>query len=209
MKLAFHKHTFTILVIITSVLVVGIIAYNYIYNKIYSVTLTLQVAPNDATITLNDKPITSGKHRLKPDDYTISVSRDGFIFQEQTISTADKDITTISIALLPSDGNYQWYADHPEDGIILDTVVSERFDESLQKATEKYPILKYIPYSNESGGLKYTITPEYDTDLKIFIKLNTCSTYSAEVYKTEALDWMKSKGFNPDDFDIEFSLLCN
>ncbi|MDR2336856.1 MAG: hypothetical protein LBE03_02005 [Candidatus Nomurabacteria bacterium] len=209
MKLRLNQRTNTILAIVILVFVIGIIAYNYIYNSIYSVVLTIQVAPNNATLTLNNEPITAGKHRLKPNDYILSASHDGFITQEKTISTASGDTPTVTIALIPNDGNYQWYADHPEDGIILDTTVSEQFDEALQKATEKYPILNYIPYTNESGGLKYTITPEYDESLKIFIKLNTCSTYSSEIYKAEALGWIKSKGFNPDDFDIEYSLLCN
>lgn len=72
------------------------------------------------------------------------------------------------------------------------------------------PILQYVPYTDDSSGIKYKISAHINNGVLEYLSIffNTCSSYSIEIYKKEALDWIRSKNLNPDDYTIKYSSVC-
>ena len=73
------------------------------------------------------------------------------------------------------------------------------------------PILLYVPYTDDSSGIKYKISAHINNSVIEYLSifLNTCSSYSKEKYKAEALDWIRSKNINPDNYTIKYSSVCD
>lgn len=86
--------------------------------------------------------------------------------------------------------------------------------EGVDKGNADDPILSVIPYST----LDYQITPTYRTRdngsaylvVKIALRLTNADrnnqAAAAEVYKKQALDYLRSKGINPDSYTIEYTV---
>jgi len=95
-------------------------------------------------------------------------------------------------------------------------LTEELYDANLEDYYQKYPLTKVTPYQNEHFGIDWP----NDQGVTI-ITLNAIfnagvngppieeqeANYKAELsqYKQEALDWIKSKGVDPDKIQIQWS----
>lgn len=73
------------------------------------------------------------------------------------------------------------------------------------------PILQYVPYTDDSSGIKYKISAHMNNGVIEYLSIffNTCASYSKEKYKTEALNWIRSKNIDPDKYTIKYSSVCD
>lgn len=73
------------------------------------------------------------------------------------------------------------------------------------------PILQYVPYTDDSSGITYKIDAHMNNGALEYLSIffNACSTDVIEIFKTEALNWIKSKSINPDNYIIKYSSLCD
>ena len=197
-----------ILISIVAAIIFGVVVYQVVRSIRYSANLNLSIAPQDAIITLNDKQITNQNQRVRPGEYVLRAEREGFFGQETSFSIGRGETVDVLMALLPEDGNFQWYHDNPRDAIIFDGVITHEQDEAMKRAYESDPLIALLPYSEDSHGLIYIIEASYNDGIKLLIRLNTCSITSAAIYKEQALEWVRTQGFNPDDYQIEYITLC-
>lgn len=198
-----------IALVIVAALVLGVVVYQVVYSIRYSANLTLAVAPNDAVILLNDKQIKNQDQRIKPGEYILKIEREGFEAEEWAFSAQKGETVDILIALLPSDGNYQWYSDNPRDAIIYDGVITREQEEAMREAFSSDPLVALLPYTEDSHGLTYIIEASYNEGINLLIRLNTCSEVSAAIYKEQALTWIKSQGFDPNSYQVTYRTLCD
>lgn len=192
---------------LSAVLLVSLIIW--LINKDNTSTLEILVAPSSSNILINGKKYTNGTYHIKPGEYNIEISKDGFKSYSGGISTQKDTVSKLSQALLQNDGSYSWYLEHQDDDLILSAIVGEKSDNFEQKLVTKYPILQYIPYIDNLNG-NYKIDAQIGDDLEyLIIYPNTCDPNYIESYKTEALNWIKSKNINPDDYIIKYKNLCD
>lgn len=192
-----------IIVAVLFVAVAGIALFNISLNANRSgkIATTIEVMPEDATITIDGKRSNHGTVYLEPGSHTFVASKTGF--------TDDKETLTISaesnyVGLLPapvSDEARKW----AEQAEIIDKI--ESITGSIASAegsitTTKNPLINYLPESNIEAP--YTISyrlVENDSggeDAVIIIKNATPSG------RIKALAWIKEQGFDPADLQIEF-----
>ena len=183
----------------------------FAYRTLYSATITLVVAPFDAQIYLDGAPIKNrGVKRVRPGDYEISVSREGFGDEKQQVTIRRNDAARILMALLPLDGNYQWYIDHPDDSLILDSVMSERATEREQAVGEQFPVLAKLPHQTNFYELTLFALPT-EANPKLTFRLTifeiprdgilaTPEKFAA--YSAEVRDWLAGQGLDEDEYEI-------
>jgi hypothetical protein len=204
-----HQHRITLILGVTiGAILVGAIVWNIVYNVLYSANLTMSVAPNDAVITLNDKIISNKNQRIRPGDYVLRVEREGFETQEEEFSVSRDETFDAWIALLPTDGNFDWYNNNPRDAMILDGSFQREQDAIIRNAMDSNPLLALLPYTENEFGLIYIIEASYNNGVQLLIRLNTCSDMVAENYKERALLWIASQGFRPENYPITYVTLC-
>jgi len=180
-------------------------------NKDKTSTLEILVAPSSANILINNKKYTNGTYKIKPGNYTVNITKDNFNTYSSDIILSKNQTTQVYQGLKQSDGSNNWYLEHKEDDIILSAIGGKAADETQQNLASKNPILQYIPYTEDSNGVKYKIDAQItNNDLEyLIISFNTCSAQSIETYKTEALNWIKTKGIDPSIYNIKYSDLCS
>jgi hypothetical protein len=196
-------------IFVSIVLVISLIWW--FINKDKTATLEILVTPSSSNILIDNKTYSNGIYKIKPGEYKVDISKAGFDYYSGNIITRKDQTVKLYIALLQSDGSYSWYLDHQQDDVILSAIGSKEADETQQNLTSKYPILQYIPYTDSSNGNNYKIDVQMNNNnleyLTIFF--NTCSSDSIDLYKIEALAWIKSKNINPDDYTIKYTNLCD
>jgi hypothetical protein len=182
-----------------------------VYRAVWSASLTLIAAPHNARILLNGKEVENKKTlQVRPGEYEIRLERDGFDGEERKITVRGGDEVRLMFALLPSDGNYAWYIENPEDGLILDSVMSARAGEQDEELADKFPILAKLPhrtnfYELTLFALPSSSRPKLVLQLAIFEiprdGLFATPEKFAE-YSAECRTWLLEQGLAADEFEI-------
>lgn len=198
---------------ITIITTIGLlIVSTVLYYLIFNVKIDILVTPESSSIKLNDKVYKNGTHRIIPGRYKIEISKDGFSTITDQIDLHAGDTYVLHKVLYQSDGTMSWYIDHRSDDILMTKITDAQVDLFSNQLSKNYPILNFIPYTNIDSGSTFKIEPIYDDKdpsklnyLSIFI--NTCSKKSFEIYKEDALSWIKQKD-SKNSYKTEFSTLC-
>lgn len=169
--------------------------------------LDLVVAPSFADVEINGKPYTTGTYRLAPNEnVTATITADGFTTKEVSFSLINGDTTQLYVYLIPEDGNMDWYIQHPSEMMILNTIGDTEAAIASAAYREDYPISTILPI------LVVEVNPEtYDwTEFRIDSgNFENCKTeYCVKITdstggnRQRALNIIREKGFNPDDYEI-------
>lgn len=98
-----------IYIIITSVfLIIG--AIYFIFSYLHSATVIIQIAPVDATISIDGKILHNGLHKIRPHDQAeIAITADGFVPKSLNVDIEKGAITKIIAYLVPEGEQWQYY----------------------------------------------------------------------------------------------------
>lgn len=111
------------LIIITTIIaIIAIIVAAFIYSYLHSSTLVIQVAPTNATITINDKTYQNGIFKTKPQDQiTATISANGFQTKTINLPLEKHKINQLFTYLVPTNDNWEYYekAENQESLSIL------------------------------------------------------------------------------------------
>lgn len=170
--------------------------------------INIQIDNNQKTTVNNNEIVlvSSGNH-------TIEVTKTDFSSYKATISLENNETKIFPVILtgLTDKAKSEVQADITSQ--VAEAWSGQSFSSYNNDLTKKYPITSYLPYSQETSGLEYKISINSGASnynkLQLTVFLNTCSTYSKDIYKNDALSWIKSKGFNPDDYVIDYSTPCD
>ncbi|MBQ3310046.1 PEGA domain-containing protein [Candidatus Saccharibacteria bacterium] len=145
-----------------------------VYFQINSATLKLHVAPSFATITINDDPTSRGNKHLRPGNYTVTISAEGFSPYSESITLEAGETKELVVGLIsndPSTANY--YETHPEDAEIYTWAASIDFSKKSQQQLADYPILNYLPLKNSS----YSIGTGPCNEAELCVKINAADGF--------------------------------
>jgi len=173
----------------------GFVIYRAIWNSIYSATLQMTIAPSIATVQVDGTTRkASGKIRVKPGDYSLEISADGFVSKTVEVTAVAGETVSVMDYLEPSEGNENWYAEHEGDAMIQTEVMIKKMQEAYAKLAEENPIMDHLPVSIEyylndySIYVKYNIRYEVDEDSVITIIIDDFSGGN----KSLAMDKLRS-----------------
>jgi hypothetical protein len=183
------------------------------HNIVGTGTLSLNVAPYDATITINDELYSSGEHTLPAGNYTVSVEKTDFEPQTVDFVIEVARDTIVTVALDPIDRVNTWYTDHPEDGLIYSQVGDQEAEAAEADFVQQFPIMQYVPYRETSEDKlrnnRFKVDAAYDgRSVKLLVTLNSCSERATEAYRQAAEDWLNSLGIDLTPYVVDFTTVC-
>lgn len=210
--------TFLILDILAVIAVIGV----FIRQSSKVSTITFNVVPIDATISVNgDKHYTNGQYKIAPGDYKIEISHEGLETKTLSVNIGTHNYTDVTVYLTSADKSFDFYKQKKnyESYKKLKTIASNENnmttddDTSAQEFIGNYdqiisimnklPIKGYVyssPNANMSSG-GFTIENGQGKNECI---QSACLLvrYHGKDYEQAVLDKIKEAGYNPDDYQI-------
>ena len=186
--------------------ILGISLFFVIDDASRSVTVRFLVAPSSASITLNGKEYQNATdYKITPGNYTLVIAKDGFESYEEQISPQDNDTLNISVSLDVLPGNEDYYKNHPGEAYALETIWTDQMISGSEVVMDSNPLLKVLPitveyYIQSKQYVHYQISFRIDNPDNVTILVND---YSGGNYEA-ALERIRTEGYNPDDYTIEY-----
>lgn len=209
------KKIVIIIAIIGLFLIIPIIIFTIYKENSNKSYIQFYTSPNTVNILIDNTQKKSIKNKdkilLPIGQHTIIVSRNGFESYTRTVTIKTNQLSSFIVILTGITDEAKKEVKNETTTEVKEAWAGQTSNDYSKDILKKYPLIQYLPYSYQSNGLIYKITPEFSTNnlkyIKIFI--NTCSISSMSQYKTNALDWIKSKSINPSDYIIKYSTPCN
>lgn len=200
----------TVIVIAGLAFLVAVVIGFSIYSSISrsgKTELEVYVAPLKSNIYANDIHLKPGKNYLKPGEYNIKATMDGFHDYEYTttIDPGQDEPVVIPIQLAPRTEEAQKYVDdHEQEFIKVEDAAGQAASQEGAKFTEKNPIISKLPVDNLLYTIGYRADPSDDTGRSIIIEID-----AAPGYRNLAVGKIKELGYNPSDFKYTFREVRN
>jgi hypothetical protein len=200
-----------ILFILAAIFLIGLIIYRFIDNAQKTANIDVLVAPESAQVLIGGNHFSNKTHKIKPGEYDVSVTKNGFESYNTKLTIKAGETTQLKVFLLPSDGSYDWYNKHPEDALLLDPIKDYNYTKNLDELKKHNPIINILPiqvseYSdNYSKYTEFKINYKQSDSEKIIVTIDDVTGNN----KDKALDMIRTKGFNPNDYTIEYNYTPN
>lgn len=144
----------------------------FIYYRIFSATIKILVAPQEATIKINGNIVRNLNQKVQPGIYVVTAEMNGFETEEQEIRVETDETESAYFILEPNtDETADWYETHPDDARMAEGISGWRYDNAVQKQDELYPIIKKLPYETSI----YRISYGSYSDGEFYISVNAAS----------------------------------
>lgn len=170
-------------------------------------TLDIVVAPESAKVLVDGVEYENGVYRVEPGVAKVVISKEGFKTKELEVNLKAGETTKLYTYLMTMDGSYQWYLEHPEDQMILNTIGDGLAGAAAKDYLAKYPIVKVLPiiYANYDAEWNYT---EYRVDggefdeckAEFCLKITDTTGGNYEA----ALMEIAERGYRPEDYEIVY-----
>lgn len=187
------------IIAIGAVIGLGLFGWLVYYSLTYRATIFIDFTPSDAKVKLDGKK-GSDKNRLKPGEYKIEVSRDGFESHKETIKVNSGEEVTVYAALKPSSQETEgWYGDKASEYQKREKILSDKYDADSEKAMENFKIVKILPFTGPGGG--------YQIDYGVGSDPNTQAVYISyytDVGKKLAQDYIKDQGYDLKNYEVKY-----
>lgn len=162
--------------------------------------------PTDAKVTIDGNGVGSkSKNDVTPGKHTMVAKRDGFEDKTQEIEVKQSETKIIRLLMTPnSEVGYDWLRSHPDLAVEYESIVGQEYNKAAQKATAANPLISYLPEVHPTWRVDYGKSVAHPNDPKALAVIIT--TGGSDLAKQQALDWIKSQGFNPDAYEIIYKV---
>lgn len=164
-------------------------------NQAGKISVTIDVVPNDSSVTANGQKIGTGKVWLSPGNYTFVASKKGFT--DAKVETTISSINTY-VALNPTAASEEAKKWASEYGYEIDGLSSREYEATSAQIIKLAPLLSLLPYSTEDFKITYDYRTYDNTSVYIIV------TGADADGRTKALKWIRESGYDPADYVIEF-----
>ena len=194
------------------ILLFGISAFILIILVTFSVLafrpnaeLIVLVAPNKATILLDGKKIHNGTQAIRAGKHTLKATLNGLETKTQEIELSANETKSVNLYLTGENDDFSYYLKDEEDIDLL----AMMDDEKAIKFVSEYRTAKTI-----TELLPITIVQDYgEASSKLELGENCTRSYCLKITDSGAelkemmFEKIKSLGYNPDDYEIQYELL--
>jgi len=190
-KLSFAAAVFMVLVVV----ILGVTI-----SRIGKTRVSIKVIPSDAQVFIDGKQSVAGDVYLKPGTYTFSAKKKGFLEDKLVVIV---DSTEESIGLIPepnSDEARRWQKDNPALQLQREEIGGKRAALEGEYVAKNTPLIEYLPYTDVSGPFTIDFGSSKSRQYGTFLEINNSSAKGRE----KALQWIRSKGYDPTDFEIRY-----
>lgn len=194
------------------ILLFGISAFILIILVTFSVLafrpnaeLIVLVAPSKATILLDGKKIHNGARAIRAGKHTLKISLNNLETKTQEIELSANETKSVNLYLTGENDDFSHYLNDEEDINLL----AMMNDEKAAKFVSEYRTAKTI-----TELLPITIVQDYgEASSKLELGENCTRSYCLKIIdggaelKGKMYEKIKSLGYNPDDYEIQYELL--
>lgn len=194
------------------ILLFGISAFILIILVTFSVLafrpnaeLIVLVAPSEAMILLDGKKIHNGAQAIRAGKHTLKASLNGLETKTQEIELSANETKSVNLYLTGENDDFSYYLNDEEDIDLL----AMMDDEKAIKFVSEYRTAKTI-----TELLPITIVQDYgEASSKLELGENCTRSYCLKItdsgaeLKEKMFEKIKSLGYNPDDYEIQYELL--
>ncbi len=165
-----------------------------------SASLKLSYFPNDATVYADGDSQGSAKSlSLSAGPHSIIIKRSGFADSINQVDLKAGQTKALSAALLPnSPEGFAWLQQHPDQQLQREAIGGQAFDQNSGNAAEKYPLITKLPIYHRDYKIDYGSSQKHSGAIAIYI------TAAGTIQRQEALDRIRSEGYDPSDYEIIF-----
>lgn len=202
-----HWKQGTIILIVLFVIIIGIFVGRAIYLNINNATLKVLVAPEDAKVLIGGKRYRNGEHHVKPGNYDVKITREGFEEYTGQLSIEEKGYGEVYFCMNNTDG-VGWYSNNEKYAHLCDAVNEHQYDkETAEKFSDK--IFSVTPFHSYEKG--FNIDAKLDEETKkitVTIEPLSCRYERAKALEKNALEWLEKAGIDIDDYEIVYYEPC-
>lgn len=202
-----HWKQGTIILIVLFVIIIGIFVGRAIYLNINNATLKVLVAPEDAKVLIGGKRYRNGEHHVKPGNYDVKITREGFEEYTGQLSIEEKGYGEVYFCMNNTDG-VDWYSNNEKYAHLCDAVNEHQYDkETAEKFSDK--IFSVTPFHSYEKG--FNIDAKLDEETKkitVTIEPLSCRYERAKALEKNALEWLEKAGIDIDDYEIVYYEPC-
>ena len=192
------------ILVLLGLLIVGLVIYG-VYQKVAiagKIAVSVNVVPSSATLTINGASYTTtGTIYLVPGkSYSIKASTNGFadFTNQQYIDNTNNSITIALTAV--SDSAKQWAQNNQDQYLINEGQAGAAANTTGEAITNKNPIVQYLPLDKMVYSLGYKNDVNDPSNTSIIITVN-----AAEGYRNGAVEGIRSLGYDPTQYKIQFN----
>lgn len=178
-----------------------------------SAMVSVLITPSIAKVEIGNKVVKPiGEFRIRPGEYEVVVSADGFETKNTTLVAKENETVKLELFLEPLAENSNWYNTHDGDSLILGEINNNLTLAALDELMAANPILNELPIeidyftSDYSRRIHYTISyllNDDNTNFSIIIK-----DYSGGNYD-DAILRLKNNGADVEQLVIKYEDLSN
>lgn len=193
-----HKRTITIITVGLFAVLITWSAITLI-ERVGKLPLKISVVPSDALITIDGNRYHNGTIWIKAGKYDMSVEKSGFTTQKKSITVTDqkdKNITAVSLVAQTDDAK-KWVEQHKDEYSKNEQYGAIEADQAGKYFSAKNPITDKLPFKDPY----FTISYQARDDLSIKLIIDTPSPR----YRFYAVEKIRELGYDPTDFEIEFT----
>ena len=216
---SFFKNKWVRFVLIVDIVIIIAIIVAFIINATKVSTIELNIAPIDATISINgNQNYENGSYSITPGTYEIKISREGLDSKTLTVDIPSHYYVTVS-AFLSDDGSFEFYElkdnfrsfeklreiASADNNITTDHDTSaESFIANLEHAMsiqELLPIKGYVYADPEANASTAGFAIRYGGE---GCKITACLlvNYYGKNYEQAVMEEIRSVGYDPADYQI-------
>lgn len=181
--------------IVGLVLLVTVLLFVYRYQNKSEVTLL--IAPNDATVYIDNKQINRTTTRLSNGEYRIRVEREGFESFQETVTINNNQTITVGLMPLTDEASRIAAADDENYLKIEEIAGNEAIDEG-ERFRSRNPIVERLPVTSVFYTVGYQVDPSDSESIIIDIR-------AEDGYREAALKQIRDWGFDPITLNIVVS----
>lgn len=202
-----HRYTIGAVAAIICMVVAGLVVWHQIKlaeQRAGKIAVPVYVAPSDATVKLSDNTElpTSGTAYLRPGEYEVTVSRDGFASQTRDLRVSENATPYIYIGLASdSEEADAWQKANRAAYAKIESLTVEKAREYNTLFKSNNPIVNVLPIQDPY----YTVDYRNHDDASIELLIYGVSPQYREV----ALEFLRDKGYEPTDYRIVYENFKN
>lgn len=182
--------------------VIFIIIFSIVYLLTPRATIKLSVAPDKVFVSVNNinKAYKNGDSlSIKPGDYSIKVSADGFDTYTTTISIKNHGNKELLVALKPNTDAAKQLLLNDKSQAIMQRFYGKDLINQTDTLVKKYPIINILPINARLYSINLCSSVKFPNDKT---KIALCVKEAQDGLDPYVLKDISSRGFNPDDYEI-------
>lgn len=202
----YRKHIAAVFVLI-AIGVTGVVAYiqwRDAREHAGKVAVPVEVVPRDAQVKLSDGQELPGRGTvwLKPGEYKVTVSSDGFAPYTSNLRVSSDSMPYIYTGLAAtSDKAKKWQEKHASEYHNLELLTIQKSRDYNVRFKSSNPIVNILPIKDPYYSIDYRNYDDKSVELIIY--------GASPRYRQAAIDLLRTKGYEPTEYRITYDGFVN